>query len=35
MNRRIERLRKRYVASDRKVEIERAVIITDAYKIRD
>ena len=32
MNRRIERLRKRYVASERKVDIERAVIVTDAYK---
>ncbi len=32
MNRRIERLRKRYVASERKVDIERAVIVTEAYK---
>ena len=32
MNRRIERLRKRYVESNRKVDIERAVIITEAYK---
>ncbi len=32
MNRRIERLRKRYVESERKVDIERAVIVTEAYK---
>ena len=32
MNQRIERLRKRYVESERKVDIERAVIITKAYK---
>jgi pyruvate-formate lyase len=32
MNKRIERLRKRYVESERKVDIERAVIITEAYK---
>jgi len=32
MNKRIERLRKRYVESKRNVDIERAVIITEAYK---
>ncbi len=32
MNRRIERLRKRYVESERKVDIERAVIVTETYK---
>ena len=32
MNRRIEKLRKRYVESERKVDIERAVIITEAYQ---
>ena len=32
MNHRIERLRKRYVESKRKVDIERAVIVTEAYK---
>ena len=32
MNQRIERLRKRYVAGARKVDVERAVIITEAYR---
>jgi len=32
MNKRIERLRKRDVESERKVDIDRAVMITEAYK---
>ena len=32
MNERIERLRKHYVESDRHVDIERAVIITEIYR---
>lgn len=32
MNKRIERLRKRYVESERKVDIDRAIIVTEAYK---